>query len=354
MMMRLFLAAGIACIVSGVAAAQGDLLFPNSDFEMGDLTNWRAEGEGFNSQPTLGDNVAVRRKGWCALPQGKYWIGTFENYSGKPGQKPGAIQGDKMDGAIISTAFIISKPYITFLIGGWNVKDCNVQLIVEGTVVLTEQGVSGEIMRRAYWDVTKYQNQKAMIYVVDHVKEGYGHINVDDFRFAESVPDLLLFPNSDFEMGDLSNWIAEGDAMAGQPIKGDNVAARTKTKIPANHQGDYWIGTCEKHQGKPGEVPGTRLGEEAKGTLRSILFTIHGKVLQFQLGGGKEDGVGVRLLVDGDVERITHSRNKETMKIVLWDTSEFLGKVAELEIFDRSDKEWGHINADDFRWARIE
>ena len=354
MKMRAILLVCTMCIPCGWAAAQGVLLFPNSDFEMGDLTNWRAEGEAFGSQPTLGDNVSVRRKGWCALPQGKYWVGTYENYSGKNGQKPGAIQGDKLDGAIISTGFIITHPYITFLIGGWNVKGCHVQLIVDGNVVLTEQGIVGEIMHRVFWDVSKYMNQKAMIYVVDHVKEGLGHINVDDFRFADVIPDMLPFPNSDFEMGDLSNWTAEGDAMAHQPTKGDNVAARTENKTSAGVQGNYWVGTSEHYQGKPEEKPGTLLGDQAKGTLRSILFTIHGKVLKLDVGGGKDPNVGVRLLVEGKEVRNTHSRDKETMITLLWDTSEFMGKVAELEIYDKSDAKWGHINVDNIRYGRMD
>ena len=51
--------------------------------------------------------------------------------------------------------------------------------------------------------------------------------------------------NLDFETGTLKDWTAEGDAFTGQPIKGDNVAAR-RPDMKSEHQGDYWIGTYEK------------------------------------------------------------------------------------------------------------
>src|SRR6201997_5093990 len=81
---------------------------------------------------------------------------------------------------------------------------------------------------------------------------------------ADSTPPEGVLPlgadgkplNLDFETGTLKDWTAEGDAFDGQPIRGDTVFARRRD-MKSNHQGDYWIGTFEKH------------GDKAKGTLTS-------------------------------------------------------------------------------------
>jgi hypothetical protein len=48
--------------------------------------------------------------------------------------------------------------------------------------------------------------------------------------------------NLDFEAGTLEDWHAEGEAFAGQPIRGDAVAAR-RGDMHSRHEGDYWVGS---------------------------------------------------------------------------------------------------------------
>src|SRR5579883_2807645 len=67
--------------------------------------------------------------------------------------------------------------------------------------------------------------------------------------------------NLDFETGTLKDWTAEGDAFAGQPIKGDVVHPRRSDSY-SRHQGDYWIGGYERNGDKP------------QGTLTSVPFKI--------------------------------------------------------------------------------
>lgn len=310
--------------------------------------------DAFEFQPTLGDNIRIRRDDdKAALPQGKWWVGTYEKYQGKPGQRAGSKQGDKPQGGLMSTSFLITQPYLSFLIGGYGAKNTGVQLVVDGARINTETPGNGEVMRRVYWDVTQYLNKQAMVYIFDHNADAYGHVNADDFRFAESMPDTLLFPNSDFELGDLSNWNPEGEAMAFQPTKGDNVRVRAAKKTAAP-QGDFWIGTFEKYQGKEGQKPGDSLGDKAEGSLSSIPFTVKGCAIQFLVGGGKGSSTAVRLLVDGMEERTASGHDHEGMQTMVWDTTEFLGQLAQIEIVDHADKGWAHVNADDFRYARFE
>ncbi|MCX8064442.1 MAG: hypothetical protein N3G21_04640 [Candidatus Hydrogenedentes bacterium] len=328
------------------------LLFINSDFEMGDLTNWRSFGNAFLNQPTLGDNTYPREKN-KVMPKGNWWVGTFENYQGLPTQKPGDAQKNEPTGELISTTFTIDTPYIGFLISGGSKKTTAVRLIIDGEIVRESVGMNQPLMRREFWDVREFAGKPAIISVVDREKGPWGCINVDDFRGYYSPINMLLFPNSDFEFGDLTNWKAEGTAFEKQPTFGDNPAVREGNKH-SNHQGNYWIGTYELYQGKPGEIPGTVRRDVAFGTLRSTSFKIRGPFIAFLLGGGKGVGLEVRLYVDGNIVRTaSNSSNREDMRIQIWNVEEFKDKDAELEIIDDSMDAWGHINVDYFRYLRL-
>src|SRR5262245_57126024 len=67
--------------------------------------------------------------------------------------------------------------------------------------------------------------------------------------------------NLDFETGTLKDWIAEGEAFKGQPIKGDTVYPR-RSDNKSQHQGEYWIGGYE------------RFGDKPQGTLTSVTFKV--------------------------------------------------------------------------------
>jgi hypothetical protein len=164
----------------------------------------------------------------------------------------------------------------------------------------------------------------------------------------------LLFANSDFEMGDLTNWTAEGNAFDFQPTKGDNPTARGRKSQPSQHQGDFWIGTFEKYQGAAKQRPGKTQGDKPTGTLTSVTFEIKGDKISFLVGGGKsKDREMVSLLVDGQGVFQAMGKRKETLQPVVWDVSAYKGKNAQIIIKDAHPGGWGHINADDFRYAGV-
>ncbi|MCA1901471.1 MAG: hypothetical protein LDL53_04535 [Candidatus Hydrogenedens sp.] len=329
------------------------LLFPNSNFEQGNLENWRAFGKAFINQPTYGDNVLVREAPKSALPEGNWWIGTFENYQALPHQKAGETQKNEAVGELISQPFTIDTPYIGFLIGGGMKKTTAVRLIVNGEVVRESYGLNHPMMRREFWDVKEFMSMSSVISIIDKEKGVWGCINADDFRGYRVPDNMLLFPNSDFESGNLDHWKGEGSAFENQPTLGDNPAAREYGKH-SNHQGKYWIGTYERYQGKPGEEPGSVRKDMAFGTLRSEPFIIRGPAIWFLLGGGKGSGLEVRLYVDGKVVRTSKNKeNREDMQAEIWMVSEYKGKKAEVEIIDDSMDAWGHINVDNFRYMRL-
>jgi len=160
-----------------------------------------------------------------------------------------------------------------------------------------------------------------------------------------------LFENSDWEMGDLTNWTAEGAAFANQPVKGDNVFARTRT-VHANHQGEYWIGTFEQYDGSAATTPGGRQGDRPTGTLTSVPFMIRHDRIQFLIGGGKyERETCVQLLIGERVVRTASGRNRDTMEWVTWNVATLKGREARIRIVDLKAGGWGHINTDAFMYA---
>lgn len=177
--MSLVLTCGIAL------GANGKLIFPNSDFEKGDLTNWVKDGNAFDFQPTLGDNPSARHWREPSNHQGRYWIGTYEKYNGKNAGRPGMLQTDRPQGTLTSIPFVITHSEINFLVGGGSNKDKEyVALEVDGSVVRKATGQNCDTMKRTTWDVKEFAGKQGKIIIVDRDSGGRGHINADDFRFS--------------------------------------------------------------------------------------------------------------------------------------------------------------------------
>jgi hypothetical protein len=160
------------------------------DFETGDLRGWTKKGNAFDYQPTLGDNPTARHRGQPSNHQGKYWIGTYEKYQGKSEQKSGNIQGDRPTGSLTSAPFTIPSGILSFLIGGGSSFETRVELVIIDPIEQRERrvyhasGKDTETMHRVKWDITPYANKTGRIRIVDTSSGGWGHINVDDFRFT--------------------------------------------------------------------------------------------------------------------------------------------------------------------------
>jgi len=166
------------------------------DFESGDLRGWAQTGTAFRNQPTLGDNPTARGRGQPSRHQGRYWIGTYENYQAKPGQSPGQIQGDRPQGTLTSQRFMIPRCTLSFLVGGGIDFRTRVEFLIidqiEGAVrVYHASGKNTETMARVMWDLSPHAGKTGMIRIVDESSEGWGHINADDFRFEVAVPYVI-------------------------------------------------------------------------------------------------------------------------------------------------------------------
>ena len=157
----------------------------------------------------------------------------------------------------------------------------------------------------------------------------------------------LLFPNSDFETGTLQNWTAEGEAFTAQPTKGDN--SQVRRRETAALQGEYYVGTFEKYDGKTGR-PGQARGDKPTGSLTSVPFVVKKKFITFRIGGGAHAGrTGVSIVCDGKETAMASGFNSETMNVVSFDASQFVGRQGQLVVHDKVTGHWGHVNVDDFR-----
>jgi len=277
----------------------GMLIFPNSDFELGTLENWTREGDAFDFQPTYLDNVTARRADRRAMPQGEYWLGTFEKYQGRQGVERGRHQGDGPTGGLISKPFIIRLPVITFLLGGGD-EDIEASLIVNGATVRTATGADFPLMRRVYWDVSEWEDEQAMIYLYDRASGFFGFICADDFRYLTEIPKRGLFDNNaDSESS--TGWTSE--TLAG------GLKKRTSPK-----------------------------------------FTLEGEGIAFEMQGPA--GTGARLIVDGEAVLTATPRSADTMKTHVWGVKPWKGKDALVEVFDESAAEDTSVLTWGFRWAR--
>ncbi|MGF1582071.1 MAG: PVC-type heme-binding CxxCH protein [Gemmataceae bacterium] len=181
-------------------------------------------------------------------------------------------------------------------------------------------------------------------------------------RFACMVTFLLLAPlasadepkgvlpkgsngrplNLDFEKGNLTDWLVEGKAFVGQPIKGDTVYPRRRDSR-SRHQGKYWIGGYEKLQDAP------------TGTLTSAPFKVTHPFAAFLVGGGPHQTQTCVELVRQDTNEVffrTPGREREDMERMLVDLRKHEGKTIFIRLVDKHTGHWGHINFDDFRFYK--
>ena len=194
--MKMKLAIFAITLAGTTAFAGSELLFENSDFEKGTLENWTAEGDAMSMQPTKGDQLAARKEGTSNI-QGEYWIGTAEKYDGKSG-KPGAMRHHAPTGKLLSKEFTITKPYITFRIGGGpDYQQLNVGLIVDGKELVGAADTtprSSDTLTAVSLNVKSLMGKKTQLIISDQSKVRFGYISADDFRASDEKIGVVYTP----------------------------------------------------------------------------------------------------------------------------------------------------------------
>ena len=200
---------GVLVHITNAQGTPSELKGTTLDFETGDLSGWTKGGgvsmvsedkvpdvsvvNAFDYQPTRGDNPTARDRGQPSNHQGDYWIGTYERYQGLSGQKPGQFQGDEPVGYIQSPYFTIPSGTLSFLIGGGSSFATRVEFFVRDPresrkLKFYATGKDTETMERVTWNLTPFAGKTGGLRIVDESSGPWGHINVDDFIFKDTVP----------------------------------------------------------------------------------------------------------------------------------------------------------------------
>ena len=96
-------------------------------------------------------------------------------------------------------------------------------------------------------------------------------------------------------------------------------------------------------------------GDAPRGRAVSPEIELLGDIMTVRVGGGRRPGeVGLRLWVDGRIERAAVGEDSEVLVRREWDISELRGRRGRLELFDRSSRGWGHVLFDEVRQYRVE
>jgi uncharacterized protein (DUF608 family) len=152
----------------GEARPRPDIVF--EDFEHG-YGNWQVIGDAFGKEPAHG-----------TLPNqnpvsGFLGQGLVNSYLG----------GDDTTGRLISKPFTIERQFIRFLVGGGHYANTQIRLLVDRKVVRATSGKDNEQLLPAVWEVGGWQGRTAHIEIVDEQKGGWGHINVDQIEFTDTL-----------------------------------------------------------------------------------------------------------------------------------------------------------------------
>jgi len=144
---------------------------------------------------------------------------------------------------------------------------------------------------------------------------------------AAGGDDVLL---ADFEGKDYGAWTVTGTAFGSGPARGT---------LPGQMPVSGFLGKAL--------VNSYHGGDRAEGTLTSPPFRIERKAINFLIGGGRHPNeTCINLLLDGAIVRSSTGRDSEHLEWDSWDVSEYSGKTATIEIVDRHQGGWGHLNID--------
>ena len=187
-LLRLWVVTALAVWVSqrsegadvGVVPADAKGVPLNLGFESGTLKDWRAEGDAFAGLPVEGDSVSKRRGDMKSGHDGRFWVGSYER------------SGDPAKGTLTSVPFPLTRPFASFLIGAGSFPTTRAEIVRadSGTVIAKASGDDTEDLKRVSFDLTPYLGQAVFIRLVDDDTRGWGHVNFDDFRLHDAMPEV--------------------------------------------------------------------------------------------------------------------------------------------------------------------
>ena len=135
----------------------------------------------------------------------------------------------------------------------------------------------------------------------------------------------------DFE-GGMNGWSVEGDAVTNHA---DFELYHRQNLI----RGNIGPGFLTSYHPTEKDIP--------TGSAASPKFVAQAdQYLAFFIAGGMGDGVGARLMSDGDEAAVWRGQNTEWFMPVIYPLAELAGKTLQLQLFDNESGAWGHIMLD--------
>ncbi|HXA43923.1 MAG TPA: glycoside hydrolase family 32 protein [Candidatus Angelobacter sp.] len=179
-----------------------------ADFEGRDYGDWKTTGDAFGPGPAQGQ-----------LPDQN----PVDGYIGH-GLVNSYYHGDAATGTLTSPEFKINRSFLNFLVGGGSQPETRMDLLIGGKVIRTASGEDNERLTWRSWDVRQFENQKAVLQIVDQATGGWGHISVDQIMLA----DAPARPANDPAL-----WLDYGP---------DDYAAVSWNDIPPSDGRRLWVG----------------------------------------------------------------------------------------------------------------
>ncbi|MBI2424256.1 MAG: GH32 C-terminal domain-containing protein [Candidatus Hydrogenedentes bacterium] len=147
-----------------------------ADFDGADYGAWKLEGTAFGAAPARG---TLEGQMDVTGYQGAGLVNSFHG-------------GDAATGRLTSPPFVLTQPYLCFLIGGGaHPGETCINLLIDGTMVRTATGPNSapggsEALRWTSWEVSAFAGKEAVIEIVDLHTGGWGHINVDQIMQCDA------------------------------------------------------------------------------------------------------------------------------------------------------------------------
>ena len=154
--------------IDAVTPPPGDLI---ADFEGGALPpGWRVSGSAFGSGPVAG---ALDGQQYV---DGRLGRGLMNSFHG----------GDGSTGTLTAPVFTITRPYLSFKIGGGRSDATRLELLVGNQVVHRTSGDDTETLKWKSWDVSALIGQQAVVRAVDEATGSWGHILIDHIVMGDA------------------------------------------------------------------------------------------------------------------------------------------------------------------------
>jgi len=165
---------------------------PIVEFEGDDYGDWVPSGEAFGQGPVEG---TLPFQGKVRGFDGKRVVNSFHG-------------GDDPYGKLVSPAFLLSRRYLNFKIGGGEKPGLvGTRLLVDGEVVRSATGLNTEHLEWRFWNVEEFEGKEARLEIFDDASGGWGHVLFDRAELADEKKHSVYQPERFDEHADVGTVV---------------------------------------------------------------------------------------------------------------------------------------------------